>query len=68
VLKLGHFGKEMRNVWEVFECGAGEEWGSVGISWNVNTWWEQNNFTASEVCGNLKSPLPVQRARRLVAE
>jgi hypothetical protein len=26
VLKLGHFGKEIRNTWEVLECGAGKGW------------------------------------------
>jgi len=24
VLKLGHFGQQIRNTWEVFKCGAGE--------------------------------------------
>jgi hypothetical protein len=26
VLKAGHFGKWIRNTWEVQECGAEEEW------------------------------------------
>jgi hypothetical protein len=24
ILKLGHFGKEIRNTWKVLKCGAGE--------------------------------------------
>jgi len=24
VLKLGHFGKQIKNTWEVLKCGAGE--------------------------------------------
>ena len=32
VKNLGHFGKGIRNIWEVFKCGAGEEWRrSVGL-------------------------------------
>jgi hypothetical protein len=30
VLKLEHFGKQIRNTWEVLKCGAGEGWRSVG--------------------------------------
>ena len=31
VLKLGHFGQQIRNTWKVLKCGAGEGWGrSVG--------------------------------------
>ena len=30
VLKLGHFGKQIGNNWEVLKCGAGETWRSVG--------------------------------------
>jgi hypothetical protein len=26
VLKLGHFGKQIRNAWEVLKCGAAEGW------------------------------------------
>jgi hypothetical protein len=26
VLKLGHFGKLIRNTWKVLKCGEGEEW------------------------------------------
>jgi len=26
VLKLGHFGKRIRNAWKALKCGAGEEW------------------------------------------
>jgi hypothetical protein len=26
VLKLGHFGKQIRNNWKVFKCGVGEGW------------------------------------------
>jgi len=25
-MKLGHFGKKIRNTWEVLKCGAGETW------------------------------------------
>jgi len=29
--KLGHFGKQIINIWKILECGAGEKWGrSVG--------------------------------------
>jgi hypothetical protein len=32
VLKLGHFGQQIRNTWKVFKCGAGERWKrSVGL-------------------------------------
>ena len=31
VLKLGHFGQEIRNTWKVLKCGAGEGWRK--ISW-----------------------------------
>ena len=30
VLKLGHFGKYIRNTWEVLKCEAVEGWRSVG--------------------------------------
>jgi len=31
VLKLGHFGQQIRNTWKVLKCGAGEGWSrSVG--------------------------------------
>jgi hypothetical protein len=30
VLKLGHFGKYIRNTSKVLKCGAGEEWRLVG--------------------------------------
>ena len=26
VLKIGHFGKCIRNTWKVLKCGAGEGW------------------------------------------
>jgi len=26
VLKLGHFGQQIRNTWKVLKCGAGEGW------------------------------------------
>jgi hypothetical protein len=26
VLKIGHFGKSIRNTWKVLKCGAGKEW------------------------------------------
>jgi len=26
VLKLGHFGQQIRNTWKVVKCGAGEGW------------------------------------------
>jgi hypothetical protein len=26
VLKLGHFGKQIRNTWKVMKYGAGEGW------------------------------------------
>jgi len=26
VLKLGHFGQQIRNNWKVLKCGAGEGW------------------------------------------
>jgi hypothetical protein len=26
VLKLGSFGQQIRNTWEVLKCGAGEGW------------------------------------------
>jgi hypothetical protein len=26
VMKLGHFGEQIRNAWKVLKCGAGEEW------------------------------------------
>jgi len=26
VLKLGHFGQQIRNTWNVLKCGAGEGW------------------------------------------
>jgi hypothetical protein len=29
-LKSGHFGKQIRNTWKGFECGAGEGWGIAG--------------------------------------
>jgi len=36
VLKLGHFGNQIRNTWEVLKCGAGEGWirafGSIGCA------------------------------------
>jgi hypothetical protein len=33
VLKLGHFGKQIRNAWKVLKCGAGEDWIlSVGLN------------------------------------
>jgi hypothetical protein len=28
VLKTEHFGKEIKNTWKVFKCGAGEGWRS----------------------------------------
>jgi len=32
VLKLGHFGQQIRNTWKVSKCGAGEGWRrSVGL-------------------------------------
>jgi hypothetical protein len=32
LLKLGYFGKQIRNAWKVFKCGAGEGWRrSVGL-------------------------------------
>jgi len=32
VLKLGHFGQQIRNTWKVLKCGAGEGWKrSVGL-------------------------------------
>ena len=38
MLKLGHFGKQIRNIWEVIKCDAGEGWRrSVGqIVWETN--------------------------------
>jgi hypothetical protein len=30
VLKLEHFGKEIRNTRKVLKCGAGEGWKSAG--------------------------------------
>jgi len=30
VLKLGHFGKEIRNTWKILKCGAGEGWRRSG--------------------------------------
>jgi hypothetical protein len=24
VVKIGHYGKEIRNIWKVLKCGAGE--------------------------------------------
>jgi len=32
MLKVGHFGKWIRNTWEVLKCGAGEGW-LAKISW-----------------------------------
>jgi hypothetical protein len=29
MLKLGHFGRQIRNAWEVLKCGVGEGWRSV---------------------------------------
>jgi hypothetical protein len=26
VLKLGHFGNQIRNSWKIVKCGAGEGW------------------------------------------
>ena len=26
MLKLGHFGEQIRNTWKVLKCGAGEVW------------------------------------------
>jgi hypothetical protein len=31
VLKIGYFGKQIRNTSEVFECGAREEWRSFEL-------------------------------------
>jgi hypothetical protein len=31
VLKLGHFGKQVRNNWKVLKYDAGEGWRSVGL-------------------------------------
>jgi hypothetical protein len=31
VLKLRHFGQEIRNTWKVLKCGDGEEWRSVRL-------------------------------------
>jgi hypothetical protein len=30
VLKIGHFEKQIRDVWKVLKCDAGEGWRSVG--------------------------------------
>jgi hypothetical protein len=30
VVKLGHFGKQIRNIWKILMCGAGEGLRSVG--------------------------------------
>jgi hypothetical protein len=30
VLKLGYFGNQIRNAWNVLKYGAGEGWRSVG--------------------------------------
>jgi hypothetical protein len=39
VLKIGPFGNQIRNAWEVLKCGAGEGWArSVGsIVWKMKT-------------------------------
>jgi hypothetical protein len=29
VLKLGHFGKYIINIWKVLKCGAGETMGKI---------------------------------------
>ena len=26
VLKLAHFGKQIKNIWKILKCGAGESW------------------------------------------
>jgi len=31
-MKLGHFGKQIRNTWKVLKCGAGE-------GWRRSAWW-----------------------------
>jgi len=42
LLKLEHFGKQIRNTLKVFKCGAGEGWGrSVGpIVWKMKSYIE----------------------------
>jgi hypothetical protein len=46
VLKSGHFGKQIRNIWKVLRCGAGEEWRrSVGpIVWALHRVKEERNI------------------------
>jgi hypothetical protein len=31
VLKLGYFGKYIRNTWKVLKCAAGEGWGRSAV-------------------------------------
>jgi len=42
-LKLVHFGKWIRNSWEVLKCGAGEVWRrSVGpIVWEIKNYYKE---------------------------
>jgi len=37
VLKLAHFGKQIRNTWKGLKCGAGEGWRRSGgpIVWGT---------------------------------
>ena len=30
MLKLGHFGKQIRNTWKILKCGPGGGWRPVG--------------------------------------
>jgi hypothetical protein len=33
VLKLGHFGQQIRDTWKVLNFGAGEEWSNQLDQW-----------------------------------
>jgi len=38
-LKLGHFGKHIRNTWKVLKCGAAEGWRLVGPTMREEKKW-----------------------------
>jgi len=44
VPKLGHFGKQIRNIWKVMKCGARERWRrSVGpIVWEIKKHYKES--------------------------
>jgi hypothetical protein len=42
-LKLGHFGKYIRNTLNVWECGSGEEWRLVRPTvWKIKKYYEES--------------------------